>query len=206
MSVRFLCVRRAPPLTCHVHTRVLCIYWLYVHVAYLPVKKAPEPACEFREFVCSRPLGSPESQLPRHPFPLCFLFLFFKQPVVPNCHQGSQNHIFALHGVGRGSHMTPSISFLGWRQTWNQGRKPERPPPAPGQSKNCPAGHLYPRLSWTGRKGKVPNLGPRGAPTSRQPPSLWSSRWKDQSLGLCLSTSFHPQTDCGGLTVSQQPL
>ena len=98
--------------------------------------------------------GPPESHLPHPAFPLCFLLS--KQPVVLNCHQGSQNCIFTLDGGG-GEQMTPSVSF--WDGADLEPRAKAREAschPRPG--KEPPLRPLLPLAELMARRGKVSNL------------------------------------------------
>lgn len=106
--------------------------------------------------------GSLESHLPHPAFPL--RFLLFKQRVVLNCHQGSQNCVFALDwGAGGGEGANDTISLLpGQSGPGAKGKGQGGLPPLVGQRTAPPA-----TFTWaepTERRGKVSNLGARGSP------------------------------------------
>ena len=151
----------------HTHVRGVYTCCVCVCVACVPTKRAPEPASRVQVcvLVCLDSvrvlvsLGSPESHLPHHAFPRSFLLL--KQPVLLNCHQGSQNCVFARDGVGRGSQMTPSISF--WDGADLDPRaKAREASSCPWPDQELPLRLPLPWPELMAGKGNVSNLGARG--------------------------------------------
>lgn len=188
---------------CSPCTHLLCVC-LPVGRAPVPhVSSARLPAVCF-ESLCARvPLGSPETHLAHHPFPLRFLLLLCKQPVVLNCHLGSRPRIFAPGGVGRGSQATLSISFPGMETDLGP-RAKAKSHPWPGKElalwPPLPCAELDRREGK--RKSQIWKLGVRGQ-LECGPYPFGMARWRDQGLGRCLSTRFHPP-NCRGLIVNQQ--
>lgn len=182
VCVLCVCPWAGPPYPmCRVHICLLCVLRACAHVS----------------------LGSPETHLARHPFLLRFLLLLCKQPVVLNCHLGSQTRIFAPDGVGRGSQATLSISFPGMETDLGPRAKAKS---HPWLGKELALWPPLPCAELDRREGKrksqIWKLGVRGQ-LECGPYPFGMARWRDQGLGLCLSTRFHPP-NCGGLIVNQQ--
>lgn len=143
-----------------------------------PLSRAHLSVCLRVERVCVHvSLGSPESHLSHHPFPLHFLLLLFKQPTMPNCHPGSQPRIFAPNGVGRGSQVTPSISFPGMETDLEPRAKAREVFSRPRPDKDLPLWPPLPWLSWTeGKESGSPKSGSggggSGGATRRRPLSI----------------------------------
>lgn len=139
MSIRFRGVGRAPlwcAVCARVHTCCVC------H----PRTGPPSPVKCRSACLCVENLthvsSSPESHLSHHPSPLRFLLLPCKQPAVVSCHLGSQIHVFAPDGVGRG--LTDTINLIPPMETDLEPRASKRCPPSLVRQK-LP---LEPPLPW----------------------------------------------------------
>ena len=180
-----------------VYTLAVCVCCVSAHGQgpHTPCVKCTS-ACLCVLRVCAHvSLGSPESHLSHHPFPLRFLLLLCKQPVVLNCHLGSQTRIFAPDGVGRGSQATLSISFPGMEADLGPRAKAREASSHPWPDKELALWPPLPCAELDRREGKRKSqtwkLGVRGQ-LECGPYPFGMARWRDQGLGLCLSTRFHP--------------